>query len=304
MFKKFGAWFSGGRLKKQWRGKYRIIIPVTAGIIILVVIGLILKSTVLSQKTDPVLAVVNGYKIRVSEFKEKTAALPEFFQPYVITNRSQFLQDMVDRELIYQKARLSRYARDPEFKRRMAELKKDILVQEYVHKEILENPNIPEEEMRRYYQNQTGEFVQPASIHLYEILVSERATAENIVRRYKEGEIFEDLARKYSQVPSAPSGGDLGFVREGKIPKQLEEVAFKLFPNQVSSPIQTEAGFYVLKAGQKILSRQLAYKEAVPLIKKMLASKYGEENYKDFLKNLRAKSRVKIMGEAIEKIRF
>ena len=295
MFKRIGAWF--------YR-KYRIIILLTAGIIILMAIVLILKSVTLSQRADPVLAVVNGYRIRVSEFKEKTAALPEFFQPYVITNRSQFLQDLIDRELIYQKARLSRHARNQEFKRRLAELKKDILVQEYVRREILENPRIPEEEMHQYYQNQTGEFVQPASIHLYEILVSERATAENVVRRCKEGENFEDLAQKYSQAPSAPSGGDLGFIREGKIPKQLEEVAFKLFPNQVSSPIQTEGGFYILKAGQKILSRQLDYKEAVPLIKKMLASKYGEQNYKDFLKDLRAKARIKVVGEAIEKIRF
>ena len=73
---------------------------------------------------------------RVSDFKKQMAAVPEFYQAYVTGNRSQFLQDLIDRELIYQKARHSHRVRNRDIKKRLAELEKDFLVQDYVQKEI------------------------------------------------------------------------------------------------------------------------------------------------------------------------
>ena len=131
-----------------------------------------------------------------------------------------------------------------------------------------------------------------------------RPAAENIIDRYRKGESFEDLARKYSEAPSKGRGGDLGFVREGKLPEQLARIAFTMSPEQISSPIQTEAGYYILMAGQNIPSRQLSYEEAIPLLKKIMDSKYGENNFKDFLVSLRAKSKIKITGANLEKMEF
>jgi parvulin-like peptidyl-prolyl isomerase len=148
------------------------------------------------------------------------------------------------------------------------------------------------------------DFLQPASIHLYEIMVTDRKTAESISDRCRKGENFEDLARKYSEAPSKGRGGNLGFVREGALPEQLAQVAFKMSPGQISSPIQTETGYYVLMTGQNIPSRQLSYEEAIPLLKKIMYSKSGENNFKDFLVSLRAKSKIKITGANLEKMEF
>ena len=250
------------------------------------------------------MAVVNGHRIRVSDFKKQMAAVPEFYQAYVTGNRGQFLQDLIDRELVYQKARHSGYGRNRAIEERLAELKKDFLVQEYVQKEILENPNVPENDLRQYYKSHPMDFVQPASIHLYEIMVSDRKTTENIIDRYRKGENFEDLARKYSEAPSKARGGDLGFVREGKLPEQLARIAFTMSPGQISLPIQTETGYYILMAGQNIPSRQLSYEESIPLLKKIMYSKYGEKNYTDFIAGLRAKSKIKMTEANLEKMEF
>ncbi len=292
------------QLKAWWRRKRRTVLIAVAILVVLVIAGTVVKFIMEKRSPDPILAVVNGHRIRVSDFKKQMDAVPEFYQAYVTSNRSQFLQDLIDRELVYQKARHSGYARSRAIEERLAELKKDFIVQEYVQKEILENPDIPENDMRQYYKSHPMDFIQPASIHLYEIVVSDLKTAENIIERYRKGESFEDLARKHSEAPSKGRGGDLGFVREGKLPDQLARPAFALSPGQVSSPVKTEAGYYILMAGQNIPSRQLSYEESIPLLKKVMYSKYGESNFKNFLVDLRAKSKIKITGANLEKMEF
>jgi len=292
------------QLKAWWQKKRRMVLIVVAALVVLVILGIAAKAMVEKRSQDLILAVVNGHRILVSDFKKQMAAVPEFYQAYVTGNRSQFLQDLIDRELVYQKARRSGYGRSRDIEERLAELKKDFLVQEYVQKEILENPNVPEKELRQYYESHPMDFIQPTSIHLYEIMVTEKKTSENIIDRYRKGESFEDLARKYSEAPSKGRGGDLGFVREGKLPEQLARIAFTMSPGQISPPIQTETGYYILMAGQNIPSRQLSYEESIPLLKKIMYSKYGEKNFKDFLVSLRAKSKIEITGANLEKMEF
>ncbi|MCX5641985.1 MAG: peptidyl-prolyl cis-trans isomerase [Candidatus Omnitrophica bacterium] len=292
------------QLKGWWRQKRRLLLIVALVLVALALLGVIAKIITEKRSKDLTLAVVNGHRIRVSDFKKQMAAVPEFYQAYVAGNRSQFLQDLIDRELVYQKARRSGYGRSREIEARLAELKKDFLVQEYVQKEILNNPNVPEKDMRQYYKSQPMDFVQPASVQLSEIIVSDRKVAENIIERYRKGENFEDLARKYSEAPSKGRGGNLGFVREGKLPEQLARIAFGMSPGQISAPIQTETGYYLLLAGQNIPSRQLSYEESIPLLKKIMQSKSGENNFKDSLVRLRAKSKIKMMGANLEKMEF
>lgn len=291
-------------LRAFWQKKRRLVLIVVSALIVLAAAGVTAKTIMEKRNKDLTLAVVNGHRIRVSDFKKQMAAVPEFYQAYVAANRSQFLQDLIDRELVYQKARHSGYARNKEISERLAELRKDMMVQEYVQKEILENANIPEKDLRQYYKSHPMDFVQPASIHLYEILVSDRKTAENIIERCRKGENFEDQARKYSEAPSKGRGGDLGFVREGQLPEQFARIAFAMSPGQISSPIQTGTGFYILMAGQSIPSRQLTFEESMPLLKKIMYSKYGEQNFKDFLSDLRTKSKIKKMGDNLEKMDF
>jgi peptidyl-prolyl cis-trans isomerase C len=290
--------------KVSWQKRRRSILITAAALVLLVIAVTVVKTVVQNRSKDLTLAIVNGHRIKVSEFKKQIAAMPEFYQAYAAGNRSQFLQDLINRELVYQKAMHSRHRWDRDIKKRLADLKKEMILQNYVQKEILENPNVPEKDMREYYKSHPTDFISPASVHLYEIMVTDRKTAENIIGRYRKGENFEDLARRYSEAPSKGQGGDLGFVREGKLPEQLDRVAFALTPGEISSPLQTAAGYYVLMARQNIPNRQLSYEESLPLLKKIMSSKNQEKNFNDFLNGLRVKSKIKIMEANLEKMEF
>ena len=249
-----------------------------------------------------VLARVNRRVITDADFRQLVFSLPDYYQPYALANRSQVLQDLIDREIIYQYARRTAYARSPEFRRRIGNYRKELLVQEFVQREILDNLEFPDEQMHRYYEENPDAFVQPATIHLSEILVADRAAAAAVQKRLRAGENFNDLAREVSQAPSHLRGGDLGFVQRGDVAAGLGDAAFKLEPRSYSNPIAATGGYYILMVSARMTERRLEYSEAIPMIRKLLAGTAEEEAYSRFIRELRGKSRVKVKEENLEKL--
>ncbi|MGF1607868.1 MAG: peptidylprolyl isomerase [Kiloniellales bacterium] len=72
------------------------------------------------------------------------------------------------------------------------------------------------------------------------------ATAERLVEQLRGGANFDALARQFSQSSTAPLGGDLGWVREGQLADELAVVLQTMRPGQVSRPVNTLGGIYLL----------------------------------------------------------
>lgn len=67
----------------------------------------------------------------------------------------------------------------------------------------------------------------------------------------KEGADFGEIAKKESDGPSAPDGGNLGEFGKGEMVKEFEEAAYALEPGQISDIVQTEFGFHIIKVESK-----------------------------------------------------
>jgi parvulin-like peptidyl-prolyl isomerase len=74
--------------------------------------------------------------------------------------------------------------------------------------------------------------------------------ADQLLARIKAGESFEDIARSYSDCPTAANGGDLGFFTRGRMVKAFEDAAFGLRPGEVSGVIETDLGYHIIKRTQ------------------------------------------------------
>ena len=68
----------------------------------------------------------------------------------------------------------------------------------------------------------------------------------------RQGAKFEDIAKKYSDGPSAAYGGALGMFKPGQLPKQIEDKVVVMKVDDVSDVIRTKQGFVVLQVCSRV----------------------------------------------------
>lgn len=97
-------------------------------------------------------------------------------------------------------------------------------------------------------------------IHARQILVSDSATAEDILNRLQSGESFSSLAESYSiDEKTRINGGDLGWFPKdiGILPPTIESIAFSLPDDSLSTIIPGEQGYYIIKVELTAKNRPL-----------------------------------------------
>ncbi len=96
-----------------------------------------------------------------------------------------------------------------------------------------------------------------------------KARLREITDRINRGEIdFSTAANAYSQDPSQPLGGELGFMGRGQLVPEYAAVAFNLNdPKKVSKIVETEYGFHIIqlieKRGDRINTRHILMRPKV-----------------------------------------
>ena len=71
--------------------------------------------------------------------------------------------------------------------------------------------------------------------------------AQNIENQIHMGAPFQAIARQFSQNPSAAQGGEIGWVRDGQLPPELNGALEKMQPQEISKPIRSAGGYYILQ---------------------------------------------------------
>ncbi len=70
--------------------------------------------------------------------------------------------------------------------------------------------------------------------------------AERLIDQIRSGTKFALVAQQFSQSPTAAVGGDVGWVTPAQLPSQLGDAIQKMKPGEMSYPIRTTAGYYLL----------------------------------------------------------
>jgi len=73
-----------------------------------------------------------------------------------------------------------------------------------------------------------------------------RQTALRLHKQILDGADFSAIASAFSQSTSAAQAGDIGWVQPGRLSSELDAVLLTLKPKQVSKPIRTLSGYYLL----------------------------------------------------------
>ena len=70
--------------------------------------------------------------------------------------------------------------------------------------------------------------------------------AMRLLEQMQRGAPFPMVARQFSQAPSAAAGGDIGWIAAPELAPELQPVAEQLQRGQVSLPVRTRAGVYII----------------------------------------------------------
>jgi peptidyl-prolyl cis-trans isomerase SurA len=73
-----------------------------------------------------------------------------------------------------------------------------------------------------------------------------RQLAERLTAQMKQGARFSAVARQFSQSATAAVGGDIGYVRPDQLAPELAKAVPTLRPGELSQPIRTGGGYYLL----------------------------------------------------------
>jgi peptidyl-prolyl cis-trans isomerase SurA len=174
-------------------------------------------------------------------------------------------------------------------------MKNNIITQKVIGQEVGGKIQITPTEIQAYYDEHKAELEQPERIRLSELLISleppkkegeqasaepvepdaatvaaAKAKAEALLKDIKDGALFDEVAKKNSNGPTAEQGGDLGYFKRGMLAKELEDTTFAMQAGDVSDVIRTKQGFVILKVTEHPPAGIPAMKSIEPQIQEAL----------------------------------
>lgn len=90
-------------------------------------------------------------------------------------------------------------------------------------------------------------------VHLFGILTTKEEEANIVLERLKDQNVDFKVAASQMSIDniSSDKGGELGWIPYGVLEPALETVAFSLTPGELSDPVATEMGYWVIKVSEK-----------------------------------------------------
>jgi peptidyl-prolyl cis-trans isomerase SurA len=117
--------------------------------------------------------------------------------------------------------------------------------------------------------------------------------AEDLLKQIHAGASFEDIAKKYSDGPSAADGGDLGVFTRGKLAKELEDKTFAMKAGEITDVIRTRQGYVILKVTDHEQAGVPPMKEVLPRIQDALYYEKLQPALREYLTKLREEAYIK-----------
>ena len=239
----------------------RVITAVAAAALAAVASGVVHGQTAVTG--DRVVATVNGDAILASDVAAMYRSLPAQYQQVPMESLfPQMIDNLVSRKLVAEAARTAGMMDDPEVRGRM-QRNREIILQDVYLVRLIET-EIDDAHLRAAYQRMTASSQEEEEVRASHILVAREAEAVAVIEALAAGAAFAEVARERSTGPSAPAGGDLGYIRYGQMVPSFAEAAFALAAGEVSAaPVQTRFGWHVITVVDRRVSPAPSFEDSV-----------------------------------------
>jgi peptidyl-prolyl cis-trans isomerase C len=188
-----------------------------------------------------------------------------------------------------------------------ANTRRDLLIDKLIAAEVGKAP-VTQQELTEYYQRNIADFKLGERVRASHILIRVQANADPaevelartkataLLSQAKAGKDFASLAKQESQDRgSGERGGDIGYFEQGQMLKEFEQAAFALKPNELSSVVQSDLGFHVIKVTDRQAPRTKSLEEVRDVLEQELADQHRQQQTQEFIEALRAKAKIDIL---------
>ncbi len=245
-----------------------------------------------------VLARINSRTLTVAEFNKRYEQNSQIV-PGKAPAKAEVLKNIIYFELATQEAKKLKLDQDPSLKEQFDILLYQALVRRTVQPKI-DALEVSENEVKNYYQ------ANPLLRTSHIIVLAKPGMSPQEVKDLKDraGKIldtvknskksFEDVAREYSEGPSAKTGGDVDWGARHKLLPEYYDAALALKNvGDISGVVETPFGYHILKlTGKKAYSEiDAVYKDFI--IRTLRESK-GQGIYNAYFEDLKKRSKVSI----------
>ncbi|MEM7146506.1 MAG: peptidylprolyl isomerase [Verrucomicrobiota bacterium] len=180
----------------------------------------------------------------------------------------------------------------------------ELAIQKLVEEKTAEVAEPGDEELKKFYDENSDQFEVPESVKARHILVStegvegdeakaeKKGQAEDIRKQAVEGkgENFADLAKELSEGPSGPNGGDLGEFGRGQMVPEFDSVVFSMEPGDISEVVETQFGYHVIKLDEKNEARTLEFDEVKDRLAAQMWDNAKADTIREYVEELRGKA--------------
>lgn len=121
-----------------------------------------------------------------------------------------------------------------------------------------------------------------------------KSLAIQLRERAIKGEDFAELAKQYSEDPSASrNAGSLGFFKRGQMVKPFEDVAFAMEkPGQISEVVKTPFGYHIIQYQDRQSAEQIPFESVRDRIIEKLQTQMGNKLWQDKLTAIRSSDEI------------
>ena len=210
-------------------------------------------------------------------------------------------------------------------------LRNQIITQRVIGQEVGSHLAMNKDDVKKFYDQHKAEMERPEQVRLSEILIAPKtpakpaaganadakpeppseaeteaalaaaqAKAQDVLDQIHKGAKFVDLAKKYSDGPSAKDGGDLSYFKRGTLSKELEDKVFALKAGEVTDVIRTKQGYVILQVSEHQMAGIPPMKEVEPRIQDALYMQKLQPALRAFLTTLREEAFIDIKNGYID----
>jgi peptidyl-prolyl cis-trans isomerase SurA len=185
-----------------------------------------------------------------------------------------------------------------EYKKRLWE---QIVISKLVNSQIRSKIVVTDEDLNKFVAENKEVLENNESYGISQILLKKQKDVDNrtleekaddLLKKIEQGESFSDLAKQYSEDPSAKAGGDLGLLKKSQLNKNFTDIISQMKPGDVSKPFWTENGLHIIKLESRTEVKNKG--EALEEARERLNNKLFRERYNAWIKSLREKSFIEV----------